>query len=43
MLNKLNDNIKNNMSNLYKEVKYEKNKWSAKLDKLDNDAKKLNN
>ena len=31
MLNKFNDNMKNNMSNLYKEVKYEKNKWSAKL------------
>ena len=24
MLNKFNDNMKNNMSNLYKEVKYEK-------------------
>ena len=42
MLNKFNDNMKNNMSNLYKEVKYEKNKWSAKLDKLNNDAKRLN-
>ena len=41
MLNKFNDNMKNNMSNLYKEVKYEKNKWSAKLDKLNNDAKRL--
>ena len=43
MLNKSNDNMKNSMSNLYKEVKYEKNKWSAKLDKLNNDVKKLNN
>ena len=41
MLNKFNDNMKNNMSNLYKEVKYKKNKSNAKLDKLDNDAKKL--
>ena len=43
MLNKFNVNMKNNMSNLYKKVKYEKNKLDAKLDKLDNDAKKLNN
>ena len=43
VLNKFNDNIKNNMHNLYKKVKYEENKWSAKLDKLNNDAKKLNN
>ena len=42
MLNKFNDNMKNNMSNLYKEVKYEKNKWSAKLDKSNNDVKRLN-
>ena len=39
MLNKFNDNMKNNMSNLYKEVKYEKNKLNAKLDKLKNGAK----
>ena len=32
MLNKFNDNIKNNMSNIYKEVKYEK------LEELNNDA-----
>ena len=38
-----NNNMKNNMNNLHKEVKYEKNKWSAKLDKLNNDAEKLNN
>ena len=43
MLNKFNDNMKNNMSNLYKEVKYKKNELDAKLDKLDNVAKKLNN
>ena len=43
MLNKFNNNMKNNMSNLYKKVNYEKNKLDAKLDKLDNDAKKLNN
>ena len=43
MLNKFNDNMKNNMRNLYKKVKYEENKWSTKLDKLNNDAKKLNN
>ena len=42
MLNKFNDNMKNNMSNSYKEVKYEKNKWSAKLDKSNNDVKRLN-
>ena len=42
MFNKINDNMKDNMSNLYKKVKYEKNKLEAKLDKLDNDAK-LNN
>ena len=38
MLNKFNDNMINNTSNLYKEFKYKK-KISAKLDKLDNDAK----
>ena len=43
MLNKFNDNMKNNMNNLYKEVKYKKNELDAKLDKLDNDAKTLNN
>ena len=43
MLNKFNDNMKNNMNNLYKEVKYEKNKLNAKLDKLNNDAEKSNN
>ena len=42
MLNKFNDNMKNNMSNLYKKVNYEKNKLDAKLDNLDNNAKKLN-
>ena len=31
MLNKFYDNMKNNMSNLYKEVNCEKNKWSAKF------------
>ena len=40
MLNKFNDNMKNNMSNLFKKVNYEKNKLDAKLHKLDNDAKK---
>ena len=39
MLNKFNDNMKNNMNNLYKEVKYKKNELDTKLDKLDNDAK----
>ena len=39
MLNKFNDNMKNNMNNLYKEFKYKKNEFNAKLDKLDNDAK----
>ena len=38
MLDKFNDNMKNNMNNLYKKVKYRKNK----LDKLNNNAKKLN-
>ena len=42
MLNKFNDNMKNNM-NLYKEFKYKKNEFNTKLDKLDNDAKKLKN
>ena len=42
MLNKFNDNMKNDMSNLYKKVNYEKNKLDAKLDNLDNNAKKLN-
>ena len=41
MLNKFNDNMKNNMSNLYKKVNYEKNKLDAKLDKLGNDAKRI--
>ena len=35
--------MKNNMSDLYKVVNYKKNGLSAKLDKLNNDAKKLNN
>ena len=43
MLNKFNDNMRKNRSNLYKEVKYKKNELSAKLDKLDNDVKKLSN
>ena len=43
MLNKFNDNMINNMSNLYKKFKHKKSFFSAKLDKLDNDAKKLNN
>ena len=34
MLNKFNDNMKNNMSDLYKEVNYKKNELSAKLDNL---------
>ena len=28
MLNKFNDNMKNNMSNLYKKVNYEKINWT---------------
>ena len=28
MLNKFNDNMKNNMSNLYKKVKYKKINWA---------------
>ena len=43
MLNKFNDNMKNNMSNLSKEVKYKKNELSARLDKINNNAEKLNN
>ena len=39
MLNKFNDNMINNMSNLYKKSSIKK-KSNAKLD---NDAKKLNN
>ena len=27
MLNKFNDNMKNNLNNLYKEVKYKKMNW----------------
>ena len=38
-LNKFNDNMKNNMNNLYKKFKYKENEFNAKLDKLDNDAK----
>ena len=33
--------MKNNMSNLYKEIKYKENELNTKLDKLNNDAKKL--
>ena len=33
--------MKNNMSNLYKEIKYKENELNNKLDKLNNDAKKL--
>ena len=43
MLYKFNDNMKNNMNNLYKKVKYKKNMFKDKLDKLNNNAKKLNN
>ena len=43
MLNKFNDNMKNNMNKLYKKVKYKKNKLNVKLDKLNNDSEKLNN
>ena len=43
MLNRFNNNIRKNRSNLYKGVKYKKNELSTKLDKLDNDVKKLNN
>ena len=38
MLNKFNDNMKNNMSNLSKEVKL-----SARLDKMNNNTENLNN
>ena len=31
MLNKFNDNMKNNINNLYKEVKYKKSKLDAKI------------
>ena len=43
VLNKFNDNMKNDMNNLYNSVTYEENKWRAKLDKLNNDVIKLNN
>ena len=33
MLNKFNDNMKKNSSNLYKKFKYKKNELSDKLDK----------
>ena len=43
VLNKFNDKMENDMRNLYKKVTDEENKWSAKLDKLNNDVKKLDN
>ena len=43
VLNKFNDNMKNDMNNLYNSVTDEENKWRAKLDKLNNDVIKLNN
>ena len=43
LLNKFNDNMKDNMNDLYEKVKYKKKRFDCKLDKLDNDAKKLNN
>ena len=39
MLNKFNDNMKSDMSNLSKEVKYKKNELSARLDKINNNLK----
>ena len=43
VLNKFNDNMKNDMNNLCKRVTDEENKWRAKLEKLNNGVKKLNN
>ena len=43
MSNKFNDNMKNNMSNLSKEVKYKKHELSAILDKINNNVEKLDN
>ena len=43
VLNKFNDRMENDMHNLYKKGTDKENKWSAKLDKLNNDVKKLNN
>ena len=43
VLNKLKNNIESEMSHLDKMVMGKKNKWSTKLNKLNNDVKKLDN
>ena len=43
VLNKFKNNIESEMSNLDKMVIGKKNKWSTKLNKLNNDVKKLDN
>ena len=43
ILNKLNDKMENDMHNLDKMVTDKGNKWSTKLNKLNNDVKKLDN
>ena len=42
-LNKFNDKMENNMSNLDKMFTGKENKWSTKLNKLNNNVKKLDN
>ena len=43
VLNKFNDKMENDMRNLDKMVTDKENKWSTKLNKLNNDVKKLDN
>ena len=43
VLNKFNDKMENDMCNLDKMVRDKENKWSTKLNKLNNDVKKLDN
>ena len=43
VLNKFNDKMENHMCNLDKMVMDKENKWSTKLNKLNNDVKKLDN
>ena len=43
ILNKFNDKMENDMHNLDKIVTDKENKWSTKLNKLNNDVKKLDN
>ena len=43
MLNKFNDNMDNNMNNFNKEYAREESKYSARLNKLNDNIKKINN